>query len=304
MGRFRTVLGDIDAEQMGITYTHEHIYCNPYTAKKDPTLAITDIEGSVKELQTFKKLGGSVLVEGTAADYGRNPEKLVYASRQSGVHLIATTGYYLYDHNPPELGSMSKEEIADGFIREIQEGMDGTTIRAGQIKCAVSIRFIHENERKCLQAAAIAQKVTNAPIWIHHGGMMGMEILKILDYEGANLEKVVMGHMDRNPDPYEYKEIAKTGCYMSIDNVARVYRYPVQTNIDMLSDLLDEGYVHRIFLSADFGRSDYLKANGGGPGFAYLLEEFLPRVQKTTKITAKEIHQILVENPRNVYGCF
>ena len=91
----RTVLGDVDAEEMGFTYTHEHIYCNPYTAGKDPTLAITDIEGSIRELRLFAEAGGTTLVEGTAADYGRDPQKLVYASRQSGVHLIATAGFYL-----------------------------------------------------------------------------------------------------------------------------------------------------------------------------------------------------------------
>ena len=48
MNCVRTVLGDVDAGVMGFTYTHEHVCCNPYTAEKDPTLAITDIEGSNK----------------------------------------------------------------------------------------------------------------------------------------------------------------------------------------------------------------------------------------------------------------
>lgn len=304
MNCIRTVLGDVDAKEIGFAYTHEHIYCSPYTAKKDPTLAITDIEGSIRELRLFSKAGGSTLVEGTAIDYGRDPKKLVYASRQSGVHLIATTGFYLYDHNPEFIDDMSTEGLAELFSREIEEGMDKTTVRAGQIKCAVSPRFLHPREEKCLRAAARAQQKTNAPIWIHHGGMMGDEILKILDRCGADLSKVVLGHMDRNPDPYEYKKIASMGSFLSVDNIARIYRYPVQTNIDMILDLIEEGYLNRLLISADFGRSNYFKANGGGPGLEYLLEKFIPRLKESAGITENEIRTMFVENPKKVYGCF
>lgn len=304
MNCMRTVLGDVKAEEMGFSYTHEHICCNPCTARKDPTLAITDIEGSIRELRLFAEAGGSTLVEGTAADYGREPQKLVYASRKSGVHLIATTGFYLYDHNPDFVDYISTDDLAELFVREIEEGMDGTAVRAGQIKCAVSIRFIHPREEKCLKAAARAQQKTNAPIWIHHGGMMGEEILKILDCSGADLSKVVLGHMDRNPDPYEYKRIAAMGSFLSVDNIARVYRYPVQTNIDMILDLIEEGYLEKLLISADFGRSDYFKANGGGPGLEYILKQFIPRLKESAGITEKEIRTMFVENPKKVYGCF
>lgn len=304
MNCVRTVLGDVDAEEMGFTYTHEHVCCNPYTAEKDPTLAITDIEGSIRELRLFAEAGGSAIVEGTAADYGRDPQKLVYASRQSGVHLIATTGLYLFDHNPDFIDDISTEELAELFIREIEEGMDGTEIRAGQLKCAVSPRFIHPREEKCLRAAARAQQKSNAPIWIHHGGMMGIEILRLLDRCQADLSRVVLGHMDRNPDPYEYKKIASMGSFLSVDNIARVYRYPVQTNIDMILDLMEEGYLERLLISADFGRSNYFRANGGGPGLEYILNKFIPRLKESGGITENEIRTIFVENPKKVYGCF
>lgn len=304
VNKIRTVLGDIDSGKMGSTYTHEHIYCNPYTARKDPTLAITDIEKSIEELKRFKDAGGSTLVEGTAIDYGRNPEKLAYASHKSEVHLIATTGYYLHDYNPQEIDEIEPEDIAEKLICDIQEGMDGTHIKAGQIKCAVSLRFIHQNEKKCLKAAAMAQKETKAPIWIHHGGMLGTKILNILEEAGADLEKVVLGHMDRNPDPYEYRKIASMGCYMSIDNIARVYRYPIQTNINMLGDLIDLGYLNKIVISGDFGRSDYFESNGGGPGLTYLLKQFIPRIQESLTLSDDDIQQIMVKNPQKIYGCF
>jgi phosphotriesterase-related protein len=182
--------------------------------------------------------------------------------------------------------------------------MGDTKIKAGQIKCAVSARFIHPNEEKLLRAAARAQRVTHAPIWIHHGGMEGMRILDILEEEGVDLDRVVLGHMDRNPDPYEYKRIARRGCFMSIDNIARLYRYPVETNVDMLKDLIELGYLGKVLISADFGRTTYLEAYGGGPGFSYLLNRFVPRIREECHLTSKDIDTLFSENPAKAYACF
>lgn len=110
--------------------------------------------------------------------------------------------------------------------------------------------------------------------------------------------------MDRNPDPYEYKRIASMGSFLSVDNIARVYRYPVQTNIDMILDLIEEGYLERLLVSADFGRSNYFKANGGGPGLEYIINKFIPRLKESGGITENEIRTNFVENPNKVYGCF
>lgn len=304
MGCFRSVLGDVKREYMGTTYTHEHVFCKPYTADKDPTLAIDNLILSAQELKLFKAAGGTTLVEGTTIDYGRNPLMLVKASQISDVHLIASTGYYLFDHHPIALADTSIEEVAQLFIKEIEVGMGDTQIKAGQIKCAVSLRFIHPNERICLVAAAKAQKVTNAPIWIHHGGMLGEEILDILEDSGADLEKVVLGHMDRNPDPYEYRRIAKKGCYLSIDNLARVHRYPIQTNIDMLKDLFDMGYMDKVVISADFGRTAYLISYGGGPGFSYILASFIQRLMEQCQINRNDIDTLFIKNPENIYAVF
>ena len=59
----RTVCGDIQAEEMGFTYPHEHLYAVPPTCQKDRDLEVSDYEGSVAELKLFKSVGGQTLVE-------------------------------------------------------------------------------------------------------------------------------------------------------------------------------------------------------------------------------------------------
>ena len=49
----RTVCGDIQAEEMGFTYPHEHLYAVPPICQKDRDLEVSDYEGSVAELKLF-----------------------------------------------------------------------------------------------------------------------------------------------------------------------------------------------------------------------------------------------------------
>ena len=89
----RTVCGDIQAEEMGFTYPHEHLYAVPPTCQKDRDLEVSDYEGSVAELKLFKSVGGQTLVEASTLDYGRNLSLLKKMSEETGVHVIATTGF-------------------------------------------------------------------------------------------------------------------------------------------------------------------------------------------------------------------
>jgi phosphotriesterase-related protein len=258
----------------------------------------------IAELDIFKSVGGKTIIEGTAEDYGRDPLKLEKAARQSGINVVATAGFYLHEYHPEWVDTSDEQFIAEHLTKEITEGIGETGIRAGQIKCSVSNKFIHRNEAKVLRAAAIAQKITGSPIWLHHGGMRGVETLRILDDAGADLSKVVLGHMDRNPDPYEYRKIAEMGSIMSLDNFARVHRYPIQTNVDMLKELLDLGYIDRLLLSADFGRTTYLESFGGGPGFRYLLTDLSERLRDELGLTQPEIDKFFIDNPAKVYAVF
>ena len=93
----RTVCGDIQAEEMGFTYPHEHLYAVPPTCQKDRDLEVSDYEGSVAELKLFKSVGGQTLVEASTLDYGRNLSLLKKMSEETGIELVATNDiHYTY----------------------------------------------------------------------------------------------------------------------------------------------------------------------------------------------------------------
>lgn len=302
MKKIRTVLGDIDSQLVGATYPHEHLYTKHPSS--DQTLSILDNTKTIEEVLRFKKIGGNTIIEGTPPDLGRSLSSLKKISKESEVHVVASTGNYLFDFMSDEENQLTMDELAERYTKEVLQGEEDTGIRAGQIKVAVSLRFIHDQERKQLLAAAKAQKVTNAPIWIHHGGILGLEIAKTLSDAGADLSKVILGHIDRNPDLYDHLAILKTGMNVSVDNLARVTRYPVQTNIDVIENIIDHGYIDRLFISADFGRTSYYEAYGGGPGLRYIFDSFYPRMIDQLKLSTTEIEKLKSKNVEVVYGQF
>ena len=78
------ILGELDAEQIGFTLSHEHLITTPplWRIKEDPDYVLDDIAKSEAELRSFASAGGRTLVEGTAIDYGRDIEVRYHQSIQ------------------------------------------------------------------------------------------------------------------------------------------------------------------------------------------------------------------------------
>lgn len=299
MGKIRTVLGDIKPEELGFTYTHEHLICHPpeWKRKQDPDLELPEIDKAVEELKYFYQAGGRALVEGSTIDYGRDPRAMEYIAKEVPVHIIATTGFNKGVYYPDWVKEKSIDELAELFVKEIEVGMDDTSIKAGQIKVGSSYNVITDVEEKVTRAAARAQKRTGAPIWIHtENGTMGLEQLQILEQEGADLTKVAVGHSDRNADPYYHLSILRMGAYIQFDGPGKVKYYPDSVRVELIKNVLAHGYADKLLISGDMGRKSYLKAYNGGPGFEFIIKKFIPRLLDEG-IDEKAIRKIFIENP-------
>lgn len=304
MKKIRTVLGDIDAQQLGFTYTHEHLHAVPPEIQKDRDLEISNYDKTLKELINFKSVGGETLVEASTLDYGRNAKILAQMSKDANVNVIATTGFNKHIYYLEWVREKSEDYIKEILIKDITVGMDGTSSKAGFLKGGAWYNLIHPLEEKTTRAIAKAQIKTGAPVWIHtEAGTMGMEMLDILEEEGVDLTKVAVGHLDRNPDPYYHLKIAKRGAYIQFDGPGKVKYYPDSTRIDLIKNLLNSGYGKQLLISGDMGRASYLEAYGGGPGFRFIKTKFIPRM-KEEGISENEIETIFVKNPARWLGQF
>jgi len=309
MSFIRTVRGDISPSQLGVTLTHEHIIASPPEkfSSQDPDLVLDSAEAILKEIEDFRQCGGQSIVDATAIDYGRDVESIARIAEQTSVNLIMTAGFnkglffdqWVYDQSGPQ--------ITERLIKEVEEGIEGTPYKAGQVKFGTMYNAIWEVERKVLLAVAEAQRLTKAPMFSHtEMGTMALEQIALLKQAGVDLEGWTVGHMDRNPDKWYHLEVLKKGPYVSFDQFAKIKYHTDETRIELLIELIKQGYQRKLLLSGDMARKSYLRHYGGGPGFTYISLTIIPRLMdqlRRNHFSDEQIEQIVldltVNNPRD-----
>jgi phosphotriesterase-related protein len=342
-GKVQTVLGLVDGNSLGVTLVHEHLLNdhssyftlpdleierkqalqpvqleNLYLVRLNPfcnreNLIYNDIPLSVHEALLFKSAGGRTIVECTTGSFiGRDPQGLAGIARRTDLNIIMGTGYYMAETHPPELARMTDQQIVDGLIRDITVGVAGTGIKAGflgEIGCNTPIA---EAERRILRCCAAAQNETGVAISIHPAASarMGLEIVQVLKEAGADLRRVIIGHVDLfNYSNSTCQKIMDAGCNIAFDNLGHegFYRIPlVPGNFEMadiitvrnIVKLVRNGYLNQILVSHDIATRERLTSYGG-TGYAHIQRDVVP-ILLARGLTESQIHTLLVDNPRRV----
>jgi phosphotriesterase-related protein len=273
-------------------------------------LALESIPNAISELRRFYRAGGRTLVDVTPIDIGRDPAALVKISEASGVNIVMGTGYYLKETYPRVVVQASEQDIARRLIRDLTRGVGRSGIRAGIIGEIGSGWPIEPFEEKMLRASAIAQRETGAPLTLHPGrNQQAPEaILSILADAGADLSRVVMGHMDARIVERKYvNAIGANGCFMEWDTFGNETSYFPLSSIDMPSDgqrmdmiehAISSGFARQIVLSHDVC-SKHRLTRYGGHGFAHILENIVPRL-RSRGVKQQIIDAMLIDGPANL----
>jgi len=294
MKKVQTVLGSIHTEELGVTLPHIHIYIAHARDPKDPTECLPNVEKNIKELELYRKVGGKSVVDGSPI---QDVKILANISKQSKVNVVSTTGL---DWRDKSILERDIEEVASVLIKNVKKGVGDTGIKCGVLKSGASYNVVTPIEERALKIVAKAQLETGAPIFLHTTiGTMGMEMLEILNKEGVDLNRVMVGHIDRNPDLAYHREIAKLGANLLYDQISKTKYWPVSMTVNILKKLVKEGFQEQIMLSLDFGHWTDLKAYGCGPGYTYILEKFIPRL-KNEGFKETTIDDFMINNPMRI----
>lgn len=301
----RTVLGDIDTVHMGFTMSHEHILTHPRGSGSKAEIGhhLDSVEMAIAMLREFRDVGGGCIVETTPASWGRNTPGMVEASKASGVHVIACTGYICQEHGmEPEVSDWSIEDIARRMIDDVTVGMDGTDVKAGWVKAGTAYMHVTANEEKVLRAAVRAAMQTGVCLHTHTtGGTMGIEQTEIAADEGMEMTRMIVAHVDRNPDLWYHRKILETGANIIYDGPGKAKYYPDSVRVDLLRQLVADGFSDQIMLSNDMGRRSHHTAYGYGPGFTWIKQRFLPRLLEEGFEQAT-LDAFMIHNPARVYA--
>ena len=350
----RTVCGNIKPEELGITLLHEHLYadlwtsyqskekitketkddfdeklslCNLGKVKRDPSalkdnVILTDVDLIIREVGYFKNDGGSCIVDATPIGLSRSAGALRQISLATGVHIVASSGFYITETLDSETLDRSAESLAEQMVAEINEGIEETDIKAGIIGEIGAPGEFDNFENKILQAAAAAQKKTGAAISLHtccpnqlHVSKRKetwkqrvMEVLDYLEKKGADLTRVMVGHADATVefDINEHRQILKRGAYIVYDNFQQEHAYDTYNTyaptdwqrVMNIAALSKEGFIKQLVISTDLWQKAMLKEFGGW-GLSHIINNICPMLEKNG-LSKDDIDCLLIRNPRNI----
>lgn len=314
MPTVNTVLGPVETADLGFTLSHEHVGTNA-AGLRHTYPEIIDRKGimeqSVAALKAAYDEGVRTIVDVTTFDLGRDIRMIEEVSRLSGVQIIAATGNHLAVPRP--FGEVSPDVIAPLYVREIEQGIEQTGIKAGIIKVASDRGGITPPQEIILRAAARAHHRTGAPISTHTWSpeRVGEQQVRILQEEGVNLDRVYIGHSNDDTDLDYLLGLLGKGVWLGMDRYPgrRVSGTPKwEQRTETVKQLIDAGYCHRIMLSHDYSvpkarhgaavQEERRRANPDG--YNFISRQVLPRL-KELGVSGADIHKLTVENPRRFF---
>jgi phosphotriesterase-related protein len=307
----RTILKDLSPSALGngAILFHEHLSfggsfferMRPANAPRPATPpAPSYLENPdlvIEEVRAAAKDGVSCIVDGGHADMGTNYEHLRKIAEHSGVHIVASGGYYLQIMYPPEVSAQSEDQLVEGLVQ------DAAAKRWGAFGEIGSSEEMTSDERKVFRVMGKTQVRTGLPVFTHtsHAGCRkcALEQLDILESTGANLRNVCIGHLsDIRDDPKAetHKQIAKRGAFLGFDTVGHQLGQGDGKKVELIIEVLQAGYEDSILLSSDFAAERETKFNGGA-GYGSVTAVFLPKL-RYAGVRDATIHKITVENPK------
>lgn len=206
MRKITTVTGPIQSSDLGVTLSHEHLYCDLSVSSGRNDNIITDITLMTGEMKYYRAAGGRSIVEMTPEGVGRDAVMLRKLSVASGVQIVSGVAFYEYRTWPAWARKADVGKIAGFLTAQIEEGTDG--VRAGVIGELFSHNEpepnpetykLDEHEQKLFEAAAKANRRTGTSIITHAAlGRGGHAQLDALERAGADPSRVAIGHCDAN----------------------------------------------------------------------------------------------------------
>jgi len=321
MATVETVGGRLDVEDLGLTLIHEHFFSSdeavsvqwPHIRDHDREYAL-----ALESADAVKRHGVKTIVEPTAMLLGRDVPALQRLTSETGLQIVSCTGIYTYDHLPQFLLNRDADFIASLLVHDIEQGIQGTEVKAAFIKCAADEPGVNERIEKVHRAAARASLRTGAPIMAHSrpASGTGPRQVEIFLDEGVAPEKVQIAHTGDTDDLDYIERLLGTGVFIGMDRYGLDIFLPTDRRNATVIALLARGYAERMFLSQDFDipiangldwyppeMIEQFQAAGIGTEWSMtlLFEQVIPAL-KEAGMSDEQLDMMMVQNPKRWLG--
>jgi len=306
----QTVCGEIDAAELGFTYMHEHVvaatpgFYTSYPERWDEEQVRRE---ATERLHRLRGKGVTAIVDMTPADFHRIPELVRDVSQETGVHIVHATGGYW--HSTLFFEWQPMERIAELFLGDIEQGMNGTDVRSGILKFASDAGGMTPTATKIGRAVARVHQQTGVPISTHShmASRGGLAQLELLEREGVDLSRVIIGHSNDTRDVEYLELLIAQGAWVGMDRFGIDMILPNDERIDLLVEMCERGHADRIVLSHDVTcYGDWIPPDWGVPlpnwVQTHVTDHVVPALLEHG-VTPEQIDQMLVGNPRRIFEC-
>ena len=302
-----TINGLIDASSMGKTLIHEHFLVDFIGADKtsksrwDKEKVIAKVLPYLNEVKAF---GIKTIFDCTPNFLGRDVELLKLLSARTGLQILTNTGYYGAVGNkylPQWAFTETAQQLADRWIKEFKEGIDGTGIKPGFIKISVDGgKSLSELHQKLVKAAGLTHLATGLTICSHTGPWhIASEEIEVLKSVGVSTSAFVWVHAQGENNKAGHTKAARMGTWVSLDGIGWG---DFQTYADSIDLMKSNGVLNRLLISHDAGWYKPDEPNGGEfKGFTNIFKELFPLL-KQKGFTDKDFEQLLVKNPAEAFA--
>ena len=322
MPQVQTVRGPVDTAELGQTLMHEHVFVLTADMQQNyPEEWGSEDErvaDAVGKLQALADVGVRTIVDPTVVGLGRYIPRIQRIAEQVDLNIVVATGCYTYDdvpfffhHRGPALNAAVGAEVPDPmvdlFVRDVEEGIAGTGVRAAFLKCAIDAPGLTPGVERVMRAVAKAHQRTGVPITVHThpGSESGLVVQRVFGEEGVDPGRVVLGHSGDTTDADHLSALADAGFVLGMDRFGIYLETTFEARCDVVVEMCRRGYAERMVLSQDTScYIDWIDPQVMAllPQWTYthIHEEVLPYLREHG-VTDEQIETMLVTNPRRYF---
>jgi len=310
----QTVQGAVDAGELGTVLAHEHVrFRDEAVAAEWPGRydEQAELDAALAAVTAARSFGVQTIVDPTAMFGGRDVRFMKRVADETGVRIVACTGIYSYDYLPHYFENRDVDVMAEHFISDLEEGVQGTDIRAAFLKCAADAPGVTEHVEKIHRAVARASLQTGAPIMAHSMPAVGTgpRQVEIFAEEGVDLARVQVAHCGDTDDVGYIEGLIDRGVYVGLDRYGLEMFLPIDKRNATAAELLRRGHAERLMISQDYcatidwfppGAEQVFESQGAIRKWSMTLvfEEVIPALREQKVMDDETFNTIFVENPR------
>ena len=314
-----TVRGAIDANDLGMTLMHEHVFIMTTEVMQNyPESWGDDAQreaDAIGRLNKLKATGVDTIVDLTVIGLGRYIPRIARVAAATDLNIVVATGVYTYNDVPfcfhylgPGAPLNGPEIMTDLFVRDIEQGIADTGVKAAILKCATDEPGVTPGVERVLRAVAQSHRQTGVPISTHTHAptRRGLEQQRIFADEGVDLTRVVIGHSGDSTDIDYLAELIANGSYIGMDRFGIDVILPFEDRVNTVARMCERGHADKMVLSHDANcyfdalPEELLPVAAPNWHYLHIHHDVIPAL-KERGVTDEQIRTMLVDNPRKIF---